>query len=169
VVTRTVPLVSPLRGGEVGGTIEVRLPSSGVPAVRPAPRPPLPSAEAPEPRSVAVLGAEHEEPPLPDEARLAVVAAAAPDEATRPVVAAPGQSLHVHFGLTPAEALARAFEELRAVIAEHPGETPVVLHLPVSGGRVQAMQLRSGVAYDTELLAEIGRRLRAGLVTLELE
>jgi len=169
VVTRTVPLVSPLRGGEVRGTIDVRLPSPGVPAARPAPRPPFPSVEAPEPRSVAVLGAEHEEPPLPDEARLAVEAAAAPDEATRPVVAAPGQSLHVHFGLTPAEALARAFEELRAVIAEHPGETPVVLHLPVSGGRVQAMQLRSAVAYDAELLAEIGRRLRAGLVTLELE
>ncbi len=28
-----------------------------------------------------------------------------------------------------------------------------MLHLPAAGGRVQQMQLRTGVAYDTELLA----------------
>ena len=166
---RTVILVSPLRGGGVMGTIEVRIGASAGSAVRAAPRSPRPAAEAPEPESLAALEPEHDEPPLPDEARRAADAAAAPDEPTPPLAAAPGQSLHVHFGQAEQAALARAFEGLRALIAERPGETPVVLHLPGPSGRVQAMQLRSGVAYDAELLADVRRRLGAGLVTLELE
>jgi DNA polymerase-3 subunit alpha len=169
VSTRTIPHVSPLRGGGVIGTIEVRLGSVAGPAVRVAPRPPTPSMEPPEPESVAALGPEHEEPPLPDEARRALFESAAPDEPTPPIAAGPGQSLHVHFGVAAQDGLMRAFEGLKTLIAERPGETPVILHLPGPGGRVQAMQLRSGVAYDADLLAEVRRRLGAGLVTLELE
>jgi hypothetical protein len=169
VATRTIPHVSPLRGGGVTGTIEIRLGGGGGAPARVAPRPPTPSAELPEPESLEALGPEHEEPPLPDEARRALFESAAPDEPTPPIVARPGQSLHVHFGAAAQDGLMRAFEGLKTLIAERPGETPVVLHLPGPGGRVQAMQLRSGVAYDAELLAEVRRRLGAGLVTLELE
>ena len=58
-------------------------------------------------------------------------------------------------------------ERLKAVFAERPGPTRVVLHLPASGGDSLPLELR-GVAYDAELLAEIGRRVD-GLVELSLD
>ncbi|MFN8518866.1 MAG: hypothetical protein U0667_05625 [Chloroflexota bacterium] len=60
-----------------------------------------------------------------------------------------------------------AFGVLRDVFAGRPGETPVVLHVPAGGGHEQPMQLRAGVAYDTELLGDIERRV-GGLVRLQL-
>ena len=61
-----------------------------------------------------------------------------------------------------------AMEELRAVFKERPGATRVVFQLPGSRGATQPMELRSGVAYDAELLAEVHRRLGEGLVRLDL-
>ena len=166
---RTIPLVSPLRGGGVLGTIEVRLRGGSHPAspTVPRPRPVEPLSEAPEPHSFAALEGDREEPALPDEARRAMEASIASDDATPPATAQPGQVLHVRFSRSDEARLVDAFETLRAVVSARPGETPVVLHLPASDGRVQQMQLRTGVAYDAELVAEIHRRI-GGLVTLEL-
>ena len=167
--TRTIPHVSPLRGGGILGTIEVRARGSTAQAGPPAPRPrpATPLAEAPEPRSVVALESDREEPPLPDEARRAVTVTIAADAPTMPATAQPEQVLQVRFARADEERLVEAFEGLRVVLAEHPGETAVVLHLPAAGGRVQQMQLRTGVAYDTELLAEIHRRL-GRVVSLDL-
>ena len=41
-------------------------------------------------------------------------------------------------------------------------------HVPGSGGSALPMELRAGVAYDAELLAEVRRRLGDGLVDLQL-
>ncbi len=57
---------------------------------------------------------------------------------------------------------------LKVILREHPGETDVVVELPAVRGATQAMRLRAGVAYDSELLAAIERRLGAGLVRVEL-
>jgi len=65
------------------------------------------------------------------------------------------------------ERVVEAFGVLKEVFAGRPGETPVVLHVPAGGGRSQPMQLRTGVAYDAELLAEVERRV-GGLVRLEV-
>jgi hypothetical protein len=65
------------------------------------------------------------------------------------------------------ERVVEAFGVLRELFAGHPGDTPVVLHVPAGGGREQPMQLRAGVAYDAELLGEVERRV-GGLVRLEL-
>jgi hypothetical protein len=166
---RTIPHVSPLRGGGVLGTIEIRVRGgtavAGLPT--PRPRPAAPLAEPPEPRSISGLDDDREEPPLPDEARRAVTATLAPDDPTLPEAAQPGQVLQVRFARADEARLVEAFEALRAVVAAHPGETAVMLHLPASGGRVQQMELRTGVAYDAELVSELHRRIGA-LVTLEL-
>ena len=61
-----------------------------------------------------------------------------------------------------------AMEELRAMLKERPGATRVVFHLPGSGAATLPMEVRGGVAYDADLLAEVGRRLGEGLVRLEL-
>ena len=58
---------------------------------------------------------------------------------------------------------------IKALLREHPGATRVVVHLPGGPGRAALpMELRNRVAYDSELLAEVRRRLRDGLVSLEL-
>ena len=60
-------------------------------------------------------------------------------------------------------------EQVRTVLRSRPGTTRVVLHLPQGGGRdALPMELRSGVAYDAELLAEVGRRFGDGIVDLRL-
>jgi hypothetical protein len=109
-----------------------------------------------------------DEPPWPDEARArAVDAAEAP---TRPTAAGPGGVLHVRF--SAAAGLDRAIgamEALRTLIRARPGATPVVLHVPVGVGEERPMELRNGVAYDAELLAEIRRRMGDGLVELRLD
>jgi len=108
-----------------------------------------------------------EEAPLPDEVRRTVTASVAADVPTAPATARPGQVLQVLFTRADEARLVEAFEALRAVVASRPGETSVLLFLPGSGGRTQQMQLRTGVAYDAELVAEIERSL-GGLVSLQL-
>jgi hypothetical protein len=158
--------VSPLRGGTVRGVVEIvpGRPGRTIPAT---PGPAEPRLEAIQPASVETLAPEHEPPPLPDEARRAIVAAES--SPTEPLQARPGQSLHVRFGLAAQERLVTAFEAVREAIHEHPGDTPVVIHIPSRGGRDERMQLRLGVAYDAELLAAVRRRLGEGLVRLELQ
>jgi hypothetical protein len=158
-VVRAVPRVSPLRGGAVEGTIDVVI-GGGPPPARARVAVPVlvsePVAVA-APDLVQAIDPGSDEPPWPDEAaRQAARVAQAP---TIPVEAGPSQALHVRFGSAPQEQLVQAFEILRDVLAERPGDTPVVLHIPAGGGREQQMQLRSGVAYDAELVGEIGRRV----------
>ena len=51
-------------------------------------------------------------------------------------------------------------EAFKAYCATRPGATRVVIHLPgPAGGEPLPMELRRGVAYDSELLAEVRRRL----------
>ena len=159
-VRRTIPRVSPLRGVELEGTIEVVLNAR-------RPVAPEPRNEPLEPSSVSAIATDHdEEPPLPDEARRQLVAA---EEApTAPIQAGPGQALQISFQPRVQEEIVRGFGVLRELIHEHPGETPVVLRIPVGHGREQRLELRRGVAYDAELLSTIRRRLGEGLVELEL-
>ena len=166
-LVRTVPLVSPLRGGMVTGSIDVivRLGSTALPErpapMAPRPRPPEPLGELPGPPSLDGLAPDgSDEPPWPEEARAEVVREVA--ASTPQVSAAPDQVLHVRFGRAPQDRVAAAFGTLRDAFADHPGETRVVLHIPVSPGRAQEMPLRLGVAYDTELLADVHRRLGVG-------
>jgi hypothetical protein len=157
-LVRTVPLVSPLRGGGVSGSIDVlvRAGTTASPVSEPV-RPPVATASAPD--------AADDEPPWPDEAQQREVAAA--ERPTAPLEASAGQVLRVRFGTAPMERVVEAFGALRELFAGHPGDTPVVLHVPAGGGREQPMQLRAGVAYDAELLGEVERRI-GGLVRLEL-
>jgi hypothetical protein len=165
-VSRVVPLVSPLRGGGVKGTIEVVIsgtrPMTVVAAVQVA----EPRAEPAEPAAMVAMDPDHDEPPLPDEARDRVAA----DERapTDPLQAVAGQSLQVRFRSAPQETLVEAFKALNQLIRGHPGETPVVLNIPSAGGREQAMELPLRVAFDAELVASVRRRFGDGLVTLEL-
>ena len=141
--------VSPLRGGS----------SAGAAAELPSIDPGEPYPGDLEPQDLRSIGPEIEEPALPDEARdRAQAAAAAP---TVPTEASSGRVLHVRFsGGTTAE---RTMEELRGLIRARPGATRVILHVPVSRGGELPMELRSGVAYDADLLAEVTRRLGAGV------
>ena len=120
------------------------------------------------PATVAPLPSTAEsddEPTLPEEAlELEAQAAAAP---TAPMEAGPDRVLHVRFAAS-AE-IERAMEEFRALIRSRPGSTRVVIHL--TGGRGTTdlpMELRTGVAYDAELLGEVNRRIGAGSVDLRL-
>jgi len=94
--------------------------------------------------------------------------AAATEQPTLPVEAAPDQSLHVHFARSGQEQVVQAFGALREIIHERPGNTRVVLHVPTADGRMQRMDLRVGVAYDTELLSMIERRVGHRAVELRL-
>ena len=137
-------MVSPLRGGAA---------LAGLPPIEPGE--PL-SGEFIE---LVSIGPETDEPALPDEARnRAQAEASAP---TAPTEAGPSQVLHVRFsGGATAE---RTMEELRGLIRARPGGTRVVLHVPGVRGGDLPMELRSGVAYDAELLAEVSRRLGSGV------
>ena len=149
--------VSPLRGG--GVTV---LDSAG-----PPPRPAEPLSSVPSPDDLAALAPEREEPPLPDEAR--AVAARASVAPTAPLEAPEAGILAVHFTRgADTSRIVWAMEELRAMLKQHPGSTRVVFHIPASGGQTLAMEIRSGVAYDSELLSEVQRLLGEGLVRLEL-
>jgi hypothetical protein len=108
---------------------------------------------------------DHEEPALPDEARAAAAGAAA--EPTRPIDAGPGQVLHVRFRNAPSDRLFDAMRAFRALIRERPGATPVLVHLEVAGAAGLPIPLKP-VAYDSELLAEVRRRLGDGTVELQL-
>jgi DNA polymerase-3 subunit alpha len=130
--------------------------------------PPLdpPDTGSYEPASLEPLAADgSDEPPLPAEVGAALVAAAA--RTTAPLEAGPGQTLHLRFATAPDEHIVAAFTELRSIIRERPGGTPVVLHIPAGRGRSREMRLGDGIAYDAELVAEVDRRF-GGLVHLEL-
>jgi len=138
------------------------------PAFRDPARPPEPLAGAPEPSDLEAAAPEREEPPLPDEARAAVVASASAP--TQPVEAGPAGRVNVRFadGL-PADELQAAMAAVRDLFRARPGQTRVTVHLPQGTGRPPLpMELRSGVAYDAELAAEVARRLGPGRVALDL-
>jgi DNA polymerase-3 subunit alpha len=159
-IVRTVPRVSPLRGGAVEGSLEVVINGQ-------RPRAPEPRSEPAEPYSVAAVAShDWDGPPLPEEtSRQMAAAAEAPTEA---VQAASGQALHIRFLGAPQEEILSGFRALREIIHLHPGDTPVVLRIPAGPGREQRMELRIGVAYDAELLADVRRRLGERLVELRL-
>jgi OB-fold nucleic acid binding domain len=109
----------------------------------------------------------HEEPSVPDEARARIMADASADA---PVSAGPDAILHVRFeGAAAPDRLVSAMEAVKALLRDRPGATRVVIHVPApGGGQTLPMELRRGVAYDAELLAEVRRRLGDGLVDLRL-
>jgi hypothetical protein len=120
-----------------------------------------------EPGELEAAGDGDVEPALPDEARSRVTDAAdAPTTAT--ATPGPGSVLHIRFVRNAATRLVSAMEMLHQVIRERPGDTPVVIHVPGGGGGSLPMPLRTPVAYDAELLAEIQRRVGADLVDLQL-
>jgi len=146
--------VSPLRGRATAAAAAGRS-FPDLPAIDPAE--PFPGDT--EPEDLRAIGSEIDEPALPDEARgWAQAAAAAPTVQTE---ASADQVLHVRFaGGATAE---RTMEELRTLIRTRPGATRVVLHVPGARGGELPMELRSGVAYDADLLAEVTRRLGSGV------
>ena len=155
------PYVSPLRpearraapsGVDLSGAIE--------------PAEPVPTYS--EPPGLSGDGEGDDEPPLPDDERR--LATAATTAATVPLAAGPGGVLHVRFNQDAAtDRLVGAMEEVRGLLRARPGATRVVLHVPQGGGRdALPMELRVGVAYDSDLLGEVSRRLGAGLVDLRL-
>jgi hypothetical protein len=164
---RGVPRVSPLRPDAVdprqsGGPAR---PTATLPTIVPA----EPVGTYLEPSGVPELGPEHDdEPALPDEAR-ARAAAEAIAPTTPSEAGTPSQTLHVRFsGLSP-ERTVGAMEALKSLLGDRPGGTRVVLHVQSSsGGAALPMELRRGVAYDSELLAEVRRRLGEGVVDLQL-
>jgi DNA polymerase-3 subunit alpha len=172
--------VSPLRGGGLELVVAAEPVPAPTPPVPQAPAaatrgaappaslmPPEPLTGEPGPDDLASLSWDDDEPALPDEARAAVAKAeAAP---TAPLEAPERGVLQVGFaGTADPDWIVRAMEELRAVFRERPGDTRVVVELPGPDGAVSAMEIRSGVAYDAELLAEVRRRLGDGLIKLTL-
>jgi hypothetical protein len=164
-----VEYVSPLRGGAMpdGGPLEQ--PRSLGAAVSTLPRiaPAEPVSTYAEPPGEPELSDHDVEPALPDEARSRAAAEAA--ATTAPMEAAsPGSILHVRFGGAPASQLVSAMETFRQLARERPGDTRVVVHVPAQGGSALPLELRSGVAYDAELVAEVHRRLGDALVQLSV-
>jgi DNA polymerase-3 subunit alpha len=135
-----------------------------LPPIRPLD--PIPSYVA-APASVGDAGERDEEPAVPDEARARIVADATADAATS---AGPDTVLHVRFeGSAAPDRLVSAMEQFKALLRDRPGATRVVIHIPApGGGEALPMELRRGVAYDTELVAEVRRRLGDGVVDLRL-
>ncbi|HET7027436.1 MAG TPA: DNA polymerase III subunit alpha [Candidatus Limnocylindrales bacterium] len=159
--SRTVPWVSPLRPEARPSNAD----ALGILAPS-VPRPTVSTTLPPLPPGEPVAGAE-DEPPLPDEARSRALSDAV--ASTEPLDAGPGLILHVRFAPTAGtDRLVRAMEEIRGLFRGRPGGTKVVLHLPSGGGSALPMELRSGIAYDAELLAEVDRRLGRGIVDLRL-
>ncbi|HYL39829.1 MAG TPA: hypothetical protein VET90_00825, partial [Candidatus Binatus sp.] len=174
-----IPYVSPLRGGRIPDAGPLELAGAASPAAtmaRPATADPteLPPIDPPEPVLTHASGdadlaaPDHDlEPALPEEARSR--AAADSLSATIPLDATgSGRTLHVRFNRAPSLQLVPAMEALRQVLKDRPGETTVVVHVPGPAGASLPMPLRTPVAYDAELIAEIQRRLGAGIVDLSL-
>ena len=169
--------VSPLRGGGVvASTGGATVPTASGPAAGPVARattaglrslPAEPLSSSPEPDDLARLAPEREEPPLPDEAR--DVAARASSAPTAPLEAPASGVLHVRFTRgADTSRIVWAMEELSAMLKQRPGATRVVFHIPQQGGATLPMEVRLGIAYDAELIAEVGRRVGEGLVRLEI-
>ena len=110
---------------------------------------------------------DRDEPAVPDEARARIVADATADT---PVDAGPNAVLHVNFAaFGPSDRVISAMETFKALLRDRPGDTRVVIHVPApTGSPTLPMELRRGVAYDAELLAEIRRRLGTGIVEIRL-
>jgi DNA polymerase-3 subunit alpha len=159
-----IPYVSPLRP-EFRTAEPPAAGTEALPAIAPAE--PMPTYQ--EPPDVERLAPDRDiEPALPDEARDR--AAGAADAGTSPVDAAPGAILHVRFaGGAGTDRVVGAMEAFKGLLVERPGSTRVVLHVPAqTGASSLPMELRRGVAYDSELLAEVRRRLGEGIVELSL-
>jgi hypothetical protein len=151
-----ITYVSPRRAGVEAGDA----PAAGLPPIAPA----EPVSTYPATPSVSLGADADDEPAVPDEARSRIVADATADA---PTDAGPGTILHVRFaGNAPAERVVGAMEAFKTVMRDRPGATRVVIHVPGPGGG--EMELRRGVAYDAEMLAEVRRRLGDGLVDLRL-
>ena len=159
-VVPAVPFVSPRRGGRGPGG---RRPRRRLPPIAPA----EPVSTYPDTPGVAHGPDQDDEPSVPDEARARIVADAT---RRRPGRRRPETVLHVRFaGSAPSDRVVGAMETFKAVLRDRPGATRVVIHVPAAGGRAALpMELRRGVAYDAELLAEVRRRLGDGLVDLRL-
>jgi hypothetical protein len=182
-----VLLVSPLRpeawppGADAFGVLSSPAPNApaapgaaaepGAPAELTAVAPIAPAepvATYAEPQSAEAAAPDLDvEPALPDEVGVrAIDAAGAP---TPPTDASPNGVLHVRFSTAAgSERVVAAMETFKAVIRDRPGATRVVLHVPAGGTSPLPMELRRGVAYDADLLAEVRRRLGEGLVELRL-
>jgi hypothetical protein len=161
-----IEYVSPLRGGVLpdGGPLE--RPGAAV-STLPRIAPAEPVATYAEPPGDPELVDHDVEPALPDEARSRAAAEASAQ--TQPVeAAAVGSVLHVRFGGAPATQLVSAMETFRQLARERPGDTRVVVHVPVQSGSALPMELRNGVAYDADLLAEVRRRLGDTVVQLSV-
>lgn len=175
-----IPYVSPLRGGRIpdAGPLELRVsapvavvapaaPDSGVATDLPPIAPPEPVSTHDDADPASAAADRDIEPALPDEARARFATAAA--SPTVPLDATgTGQVLQVRFTRGPSVQIVPAMEMLRQVIRERPGETQVVVHVPGPAGAMLPMPLRTRVAYDAELLAEIHRRIGEGIVDLAL-
>jgi hypothetical protein len=175
--SREIPYVSPLRaeyrrdapptdpGSAVVATAARTSPTSSAAPIAPAE--PIPTYQ--EPPGLDRLRPDDDlEPALPDEARdRAAVAARAP---TPPLDPSPAAILHVTFASSAGtDRVVGAMEAFKGLLVERPGSTRVVLHVPApSGGASLPMELRRGVAYDAELLAEVRRRLGEGIIELSL-
>jgi hypothetical protein len=139
-------------------------PPESIPRIEPAE--PVPTYVEP-PGAVAIADEPDDEPPVPDEARARIVGDVGSDA---PLAAGPESVLHVRFedGAGP-DRLVRAMETVKLLLRDRPGGTRVVIHVPTpGGGGALPMELRWGVAYDAELLAEVRRQLGDGLVELKL-
>ncbi|MEP6638350.1 MAG: OB-fold nucleic acid binding domain-containing protein, partial [Chloroflexota bacterium] len=165
-----LPFVSPRRGGGARQTEVAAATGTGTLDARAT----LPTIAPAEPVSTYpdTLGAAHgpdqdDEPSVPDEARARILADASADA---PVDAGPDTILHVRFaGSAAPDRVVGAMETFKAVLRDRPGATRVVIYVPAQGGGTALpMELRRGVAYDAELLAEVRRRLGDGLVDLRL-
>jgi DNA polymerase III subunit alpha len=169
---REIPYVSPLRPEfrRVAAPPDTATTSAVATAAQPAaiaPAEPIPTYQEP-PGLERIAPDDDLEPALPDEARdRAALAARAP---TPPVDAPATAILHVTFASSAGtDRVVGAMEAFKGLLTERPGPTRVVLHVPApSGGASLPMELRRGVAYDSELLAEVRRRLGEGIVELSL-
>jgi hypothetical protein len=130
--------------------------------------PPEPLPGSWEPADLEAAAPDFEVPSLPEEARPRAIASAA--EPTVPIEAGPAGRLHVRFGAgVEPDVLAGAMATVRDLLRSRPGTTRVTVHLPQGHGQAALpMELRSGVAYDADLVADIGRRLHPEICVLEL-
>jgi hypothetical protein len=165
-----VPRVSPLRqeawpeGADAFGVLPSGDASPAFPVIAPAE--PVPTYDEPAGALVAAPDRD-DEPALPEEARARAAEVAGAPTAARD--AGPDGVLHVRFSTAAGqERVVGAMETLRSLLRDRPGATRVVLHVPAGGAAPLPMELRRGVAYDAELLAEVRRRLGEGLVELSL-
>ncbi|MEO8437254.1 MAG: OB-fold nucleic acid binding domain-containing protein, partial [Chloroflexota bacterium] len=164
-----VPFVSPRRVGAAPPSEPAAAagPAAAVTATLPTIAPAEPVSTYPDTPGAAQGPDQDDEPSVPDEARARIVSDATADA---PVDAGPDTILHVRFaGSAAPDRVVGAMETFKTVLRDRPGGTRVVIYVPAAGGgEALPMELRRGVAYDAELLAEVRRRLGDGLVDLRL-